>query len=222
MSNIDYGFTCDSCGRKVYGVTNVNGMNFCAKCYQETFGNNYQQKDIINAQYTEHILKENAQLKQKIEELEQQLEKKSSYLESVVEADKVNYANYKEQLSEKDKEIEEYKQVLETYKKKPVNVYQMEIRNLQVDKAELKLELEEKIKIIYELNQVCQQYKMASPTLEDFENVQKAIRKQVCDEIKQAFNKEDFWLYGDNHKIISIHEDEFNEILDQIEQGEQK
>ena len=33
------GFTCDSCGRETQGCTWVNGMKFCAKCYQETFGN---------------------------------------------------------------------------------------------------------------------------------------------------------------------------------------
>ena len=38
MSNI--GLTCDVCGRTVQGITYVNGMKFCAKCYQETFGNN--------------------------------------------------------------------------------------------------------------------------------------------------------------------------------------
>ena len=48
----------------------------------------------------------NEQLIIKINQLEQQLEEKSSYLESVVEADKVNYANYKKQLAEKDKEID--------------------------------------------------------------------------------------------------------------------
>lgn len=30
---------CDCCGREVRGITWVNGMKFCAKCYQETFGN---------------------------------------------------------------------------------------------------------------------------------------------------------------------------------------
>lgn len=34
----DIGFTCDVCGRTVQGTTYVNGMKFCAKCYQETFG----------------------------------------------------------------------------------------------------------------------------------------------------------------------------------------
>ena len=36
MSNIN--FNCDVCGREVQGSTFVNGMKFCAKCYQETFG----------------------------------------------------------------------------------------------------------------------------------------------------------------------------------------
>ena len=37
MSNIN--LTCDVCGREVRGYTWTNGMRFCAKCYQETFGN---------------------------------------------------------------------------------------------------------------------------------------------------------------------------------------
>ena len=35
----DFWLNCDSCGRQNVGVTFVNGMRFCAKCYQETFGN---------------------------------------------------------------------------------------------------------------------------------------------------------------------------------------
>ena len=35
----DINFNCDVCGREVLGCTFVNGMKFCAKCYQETFGN---------------------------------------------------------------------------------------------------------------------------------------------------------------------------------------
>ena len=33
-----FNMVCDSCGREVYGCNIVNGMKFCAKCYQETFG----------------------------------------------------------------------------------------------------------------------------------------------------------------------------------------
>lgn len=32
-------FYCDVCGRRVKGITTMNGMDFCAKCYQDTFGN---------------------------------------------------------------------------------------------------------------------------------------------------------------------------------------
>lgn len=52
-------------------------------------------------------------------------------------------------------------------------------------------------------------------------NLEQQLTKQICAEIRQALNKEDFWLYGDNNKIISIREDKFNEILDQIEKGKE-
>ena len=39
-------FTCDSCGREVYGCNIVNGMKFCAKCYQETFGETDKDKQV--------------------------------------------------------------------------------------------------------------------------------------------------------------------------------
>lgn len=38
INSNDIGFTCDVCGRTIQGTTIVNGMKFCAKCYQETFG----------------------------------------------------------------------------------------------------------------------------------------------------------------------------------------
>lgn len=63
----DIGLSCDVCGRVVQGITFMNGMKFCAKCHQETFGNNYSQTDVINAQCIEHLLKENAQLKEEVE-----------------------------------------------------------------------------------------------------------------------------------------------------------
>lgn len=41
-------FTCDSCGREVFGCTFVNGMKFCARCYQETFGETDKDRKIAN------------------------------------------------------------------------------------------------------------------------------------------------------------------------------
>ena len=62
------GFTCDSCGRETNGITYVNGMKFCAKCYQETFGNNNQQNEI-------------QQLKQQLEEKDKEIERLKNLFE---------------------------------------------------------------------------------------------------------------------------------------------
>lgn len=32
-------FKCDVCGISLNGISIVNGMHFCTKCYYETFGN---------------------------------------------------------------------------------------------------------------------------------------------------------------------------------------
>lgn len=39
-----FNIVCDNCGRLVQGVTWMNGMKFCAKCYQKTFGAEQQQR----------------------------------------------------------------------------------------------------------------------------------------------------------------------------------
>ena len=57
-----FGFTCDVCGRKVNGCHYINGMSFCEKCYQETFGKDNQQNEI-------------QQLKQQLEEKDKEIEK---------------------------------------------------------------------------------------------------------------------------------------------------
>ena len=64
-----FGFTCDVCGRKVNGCSIVNGMKFCAKCYQETFGKDNQQNEI--------------------QQLKQQLEEKDKLLKCYQEEEKL-------------------------------------------------------------------------------------------------------------------------------------
>ena len=68
-------FTCDSCGREVYGCNIVNGMKFCAKCYQETFGN--QQ----NKESSELLVNSLAEKDRQIAELQKQLEEKERLLQ---------------------------------------------------------------------------------------------------------------------------------------------
>lgn len=60
-------FTCDSCGREVFSCNIVNGMKFCAKCYQETFGN--QQ----NKESSELLVNSLAEKDKQIAELQKQL-----------------------------------------------------------------------------------------------------------------------------------------------------
>ena len=99
------------------------------------------------------------------------------------------------------------------------SVYEKYIELLYKPISDLEAKLAEKDKMIEELRDY------AENTTDYWvrKNIkEKEIHKQVCDEIRQAFNKEDFWLYGDNNKIISIREDKFFEILDQIEQAKEK
>ena len=46
MSNIN--LNCDVCGREVRGYTWINGMRFCAKCYQETFSNTLTTQQLLD------------------------------------------------------------------------------------------------------------------------------------------------------------------------------
>ena len=48
MSN--FGLSCDVCNRENVGITWVNGMKFCAKCYQETFGETDKDRKIAELQ----------------------------------------------------------------------------------------------------------------------------------------------------------------------------
>ena len=42
------GFTCDVCGRELQSCTWINGMSFCAKCYQDTFGNTLTTQQLLD------------------------------------------------------------------------------------------------------------------------------------------------------------------------------
>lgn len=56
-------FRCDNCGIETNGITYVNGMKFCAKCYHETFGKDNQQNEIQQLkQQLMELFKENTKL----------------------------------------------------------------------------------------------------------------------------------------------------------------
>lgn len=163
MSNI--GLNCDVCGRIVQGCTFVNGMKFCAKCYQETFGNNYSQTDIINAQYTEHLLKENAQLKEKFEILEQenkQLEEQHNLLIDEFQKQREDLCKQIKQESDARKRfVEKVKQLKERLVEKDKTIEQLR-KNMEFDTA-------------YYIKELVN------------------IRKQVCEEVKDVIVCHSVW-----------------------------
>ena len=71
MNNSSISLICDSCGREVFSCNIVNGMKFCAKCYQETFGNKNMTENLNNMYET--YLKILNEKDQRIAELEEQL-----------------------------------------------------------------------------------------------------------------------------------------------------
>ena len=68
-----FNMVCDGCGREVQGYNIVNGMKFCAKCYQEIFGNKNMTENLKNMY--EAYLKILNEKDQRIAELEEQLKK---------------------------------------------------------------------------------------------------------------------------------------------------
>ena len=72
-----FNMVCDVCGREVYSCNIVNGMKFCAKCYQETFGN--QQ----NKETSELLVNSLAEKDKQIAELQKQLKEKEEEIEEL-------------------------------------------------------------------------------------------------------------------------------------------
>lgn len=83
-----FGFTCDVCGRELNTCSIVNGMKFCAKCYQETFGKDNQQNEI-------------QQLKQQLVEKQNKIDEISKEFVQAVHA----VYDWRVLCAEKDKEI---------------------------------------------------------------------------------------------------------------------
>lgn len=90
MSNIY--FMCENCGTETNGITFVNGMKFCAKCYHQIFGKDNQQNEI-------QLLKQLVEKQNKIDEISKEF----------VQAVHAVY-DWRVLCAEKDKEIEKLKQ----------------------------------------------------------------------------------------------------------------
>ena len=124
MSSIN--FTCDSCGREVFGCTFVNGMKFCAKCYQEIFGETDKDRKITDLE---------AKLAEKEKEISDVLAKQSITCLNTIEKayqDKISFAL--EQLEKARKLIDELLDNCGDKRYKVWEVFDNQIRQLKEGK----------------------------------------------------------------------------------------
>ena len=102
-------FACDVCGREVFSCTFVNGMKFCAKCYQETFGETDKDRKIADLE---------AKLAEREKEISEVLAKQSITCLNTIEKayqDKISFAVEQLEKLKKftEKEIKECKKLLQ-------------------------------------------------------------------------------------------------------------
>ena len=99
---------CENCGIETNGITFVNGMKFCAKCYHQIFGKDNQQTEIT--------------------QLKQQLAEKQKTIDEINKEFVQAIHDWKTLCAEKDKEIEDWKQKTQTFLNR-VNEQNYEIAN---------------------------------------------------------------------------------------------
>ena len=115
------GFTCDSCGRETQGCTLVNGMKFCAKCYQETFGETDKDKRIADLEAKLAEKDKTITKYQILDDNYARLEEKYDLLEGKYETLLEDNLKYEEKLAEKDKEIDNLQDKLHHYYEEVMN-----------------------------------------------------------------------------------------------------
>ena len=113
MSN-SISFICDCCGREVYGCNIVNGMKFCAKCYQETFGETDKDKQIAELQKQLEEKDKYTYTGKEVGEIERKYDEKIDTLEQKLKSQPVEIVEkIKEQIFNhfNVKNIEEYERL---------------------------------------------------------------------------------------------------------------
>ena len=131
-------FTCDVCGREVFSCTFVNGMKFCAKCYQETFGETDKDRKI-------------ADLETKLAESEKKAYSRGHSQRDIANEIKLNalredvankekrIVKLKKQLAEKEKEIEELKLKLDI---RAISLQNFNIERMQANQDKISFAVE--------------------------------------------------------------------------------
>ena len=150
-----FNMVCDSCGREVQGITWVNGMKFCAKCYQEIFGN--QQ----NKESSELLVNSLAEKDRQITELKKQLkekEKDNQFLKKMYLSERTKNDNYHTEKYGLDKPVEELRKIKLNPKEK--EIYYKGFDNCERQFATQIAELEQQLKsqpaeIVEKIRNIC-------------------------------------------------------------------
>lgn len=131
-------FTCDSCGREVFGCNIVNGMKFCAKCYQETFGNQQKYIDMLNKESSELLVNSLAEKDKKIAELQKQLKEKEKKIEKLREGISQCEADRKCEQEKKNLAFKELRERSEQLRSQPAEIVE-KIKNYKGEYFEWKI-----------------------------------------------------------------------------------
>lgn len=213
MSNIN--LTCDVCGREVLGCTFVNGMKFCAKCYQEIFGETDKDRKISDLEaklaeseekckkaYQEGLLQKQFDKDMEIEQLKQQLaesEKKNEYFADRVE--KYNklvekYNNLKEEVDSNFVDGQKYNELREQKDK--------EIQELKQQLAEKTLTIEQINKAFIENRSLWKgKYEQSNQDKISFAVKQlEKLKEKLLEELQNVDDLLDPQEYEDYHELI--------------------
>ena len=203
-----FGFTCDVCGRKVNGCHYINGMKFCAKCYQETFGKDNQQNEIqqlkqqltekqntideINKEFVQAVHDWKTLCAEKDKEIAHLKEMDNYHLRYELAGADETIEKIKKQLEEKDKEIERLKFFEKAYYYNQLQASQEDIQKFQnlANQGAVNInyiaiqELEKLRNDIWELD-IGDYYLQNGGTIENI----KVKRKDVCDLINNQIKE---------------------------------
>lgn len=125
---------CENCGIETNGITFVNGMKFCAKCYHQIFGKDNQQTEIT-------------QLKQQFAEKQKTIDEINKEFVQAIH-------DWKTLCAEKDKEIERLKNLFELNNEVVINqgkeIFDLRVQVLQQKQNQTQLAIQEleKVKIL--------------------------------------------------------------------------
>ena len=206
-------FTCDVCGREVFSCTFVNGMKFCAKCYQETFGETDKDRKIADL---EAKLEESEKSKEsyRLQNEQHHLQLLQFYSRLGVEAFGADIHEkalealmiMKDQLAESENQCRECKHLNKKIELNIKNKLMAENCELQKQLAENEKEISEYIKIVDDLHKqlsdkcdFCDKTKdqdKISFALEQIQELKKFTEKEIkeCNKLLQEELEDDYYI----------------------------